>query len=133
MHCGVVQGIEEALTADFHLEITRGSNVRSKRSSTEAKLARQRDYHKKARLKADEDLKMFKGISNQYQRKLPKEVIVRVGLSNPSINSRQLRDMLSEDGIAAIGHSSVAKVRDAFAESLKGFVKEGCGTSGSWC
>jgi hypothetical protein len=121
MHCGVVQGIEKALTAEFHLDLTRVP--RSKRSSTEVKLIKQLGYHKKARLKADQDLKMFKGISDQYQRTLSKEVIVRVGLSNPSINSRQLRDMLSEDGIAAIGHSSVAKVRDAFAESLKGFVR----------
>ena len=74
--------------------------------------------------KADEDLKLFKGISNQYQRSLPKDVIVRVGLSNPLINSRQLRDMLSADGIAAICHSSVAEVRDAFAETLKCFVKQ---------
>jgi hypothetical protein len=122
MHCGVVQGLAKALNDDFELDV--GIKFRIKRTHTEANLARQLNYQKQKRWKADEALKMFKGISSQYQRTLPRDVIVRVGLSNPLINSRQLRDMLSADGIAAIGHSSVAKVRDAFAESLKCFVKQ---------
>ena len=45
MRCGVVQGLEKALTEDFELDVD--TQFRSKRASAEAQLARQLNYQNK--------------------------------------------------------------------------------------
>ena len=49
------------------------------------------------------------------------EVFVKVGLSNPFVNSRQLRELFkaSDGNRAILSHSYIIRARDAFVEMLK--------------
>ena len=92
------------------------------RSFREIKLMRQVRYHKKLRFVAESKFKVTKG--HHLGGIVAPEIFVRVGLSDPAINSRQLKRVLSTDCQAPISHVYAGKVRDSFAEMLKNLTKE---------
>ena len=95
---------------------------RPKRSAEIQKLHRQLAYQKRARQSVEQELKTVKG--DKCKGLLTSEVFVRVGLSEPSINGRQLSDVLSAGGLSMVSHTYVQKIRDTFSQLLKKFVFE---------
>ena len=99
-----------------------GECRRQKRTAEESKLVKTVRYQKSQKLKAVDEISRLK--AEKDKGCIRSEVFVRVGLSDPSLNSRQLRDILITSGIPCISHVYVGRVRDAFAELLKRFARQ---------
>lgn len=106
----------EAVQDDFQLDLP-VSHQRAKRTLREMHLMRQVRYHKRQKKAVDEQLRKTQG--QHIGGLIPIEVFVRVGLSDPSLNNRQLKRILSKDFAAPISHVYAGTVRDSFAEILK--------------
>ncbi len=114
--------MREAVQDEFNLDLPMRSRG-GKRTEAEMKLQKQVQYQRKCRKTAEASLQKLRG--DKVGGSVRREVFVRVGLSDPSLNGRQLRAVLSTDiGQACISHVYIGKVRDAFAELLKSMVRE---------
>jgi hypothetical protein len=109
-----------ALQHDFNLAGV--EPIRNKRSACEAKLARQLQYQKRTRSDVEEELQKLKGAKDRGM--LRSDVLVKVCLSDPCFNRREVQELLSCDCRAVISASSIDRVRDAFAEMLKMLVRQ---------
>jgi hypothetical protein len=116
-----IKELGEALQHDFDLDVPEQFR-RCKRSACEAKLYRQLQYHKNSRSASEAALQTLKGLKQGGL--LRPDVLVRVGLSDPSFNNRQLKEMLSSDCVSVISATTCGRVRDAFAEMLKTLVRQ---------
>lgn len=110
---------KECVEEEFELDIA-GDRRGKKRTARELSLMKQLRYYKSKARKFEEDQIALKRRGNE----ISKHVLVSVGLSDPSINARQLRGILAADDGCPISHTYIGKVRDAFAETLKGMAKE---------
>lgn len=115
-----VETLKRTVMDDFCIDWA--GQRRPKRTVEEARLQRQLAYHKKQRQQVEEELAKARGEKIGFH--VRPEIFVRVGLSDPSLNSRQLRGMLSLGGTPTISHVYAGKVRDAFAQLLKKFGQE---------
>ena len=99
----------------FDLDMSAGS--KAKRTNAESKLHRALAYQKKARRDVEEKLATLR--NEKVQGSLRPESIVRVALSSPNLNRRELAGVFSSVGLRAVSASSITKIRDAFVETLK--------------
>lgn len=111
----------EAVQEDFGLDMPM-QHRKVKRTLREMNLLRQVRYHKRLRMSLEKKLKVTKG--HHLGGMVAPEIFVKVGITDPAVNSRQLKKMLSTDCQAAISHVYAGKVRDSFAEILKDLTKE---------
>ena len=91
-----------------------------RKTQVERKLQNKLQYTRKVKGELQEKLKMMKG--DKTRGILGHHVMIKICLSNPFINGRQLRELFStefDDGRKVVSHTSVIKLRDAFAETLK--------------
>ena len=110
---------KECVEEEFELEIAGGRRGK-KRTARELSLMKQLRYYKLKVRRLENDQVALQRRGNE----ISKHILVKVGLSDPGVNSRQLKGMLAEDDVSAISHTYIGKVRDAFAETLKGMAKE---------
>ena len=118
----LIDRAREVVQDEFELDI---SCQRKRRSPQERSLQKANWYQKKLRLAAQEQLLRVRGLKSQGI--LGHHVMVRVCLSNPFLNGRQLREWLSldfDDGTQVISHTYVYRLRDAFVECLKNLCRK---------
>ena len=107
----------EALNIDFLGDLSR--RCLRRKTPVERKLQKQLVCAKRVKVRLEEKLKMVKG--DKSRGILGHHLIVKICLSNPFINGRQLLELYStefDDGTKVVSHTSVIKLRDAFAETL---------------
>lgn len=107
---------------EFILEIA-GDRRGKKRTARELTLMKQVRYFRNKALRFE---KMEKARKRRGQE-VSKQVLVKAGLADPSINPRQMQQVLAEDEGSNISHTYIGKVRDAFAETLKSLAKDRLG------
>jgi len=90
---------------------------RLKRSASEVALVKQVEYQKRARKQLSEELERLKG--SKVQGALRVDLMVRVGLSDPALNSRQVQEFFASDCESRISYNMVSRIRDAFCEIIK--------------
>ena len=114
-----IEDLRAALADEFDADRSDNLRGRRKRSEGEARLARQLQYQVKQRKLAEEELAAASGKSSGLLRV---ELVTKVGLSDPSLNTRQVRGVLRQQG-CPVSHAHIGKIRGAFAEVLKDAVR----------
>ena len=110
---------KDSVLDELPLEIDT-SRQGQKRTDRELNLMRQVRYFKNKLQKMEEEARK----SQRQKGLISNQVFLKVCLSQPSVNNRQLKELLAEDGVNAISHTYIGRVRDAFAEILKDHAKD---------
>ena len=112
---GALTGLRAALSEEFDVDLPETFRKRQRKPDAEARLQRQLAYQTKQRKVAEDKLAAASGKSSGL---LQVELFAKVGLSDPSLNTRQVRASMRQHG-CSVSHAYIGKIRFAFADLIK--------------
>lgn len=115
-----IEGLRAALSEEFDVDLPNKFRKRQRKSDAEARLQRQLTYQTKQRKLAEEKLAAASGKSSGL---LQVELFTKVGLSDPSLNTRQVRTTMRQHG-CSVSHAYIGRIRFAFADLIKDAFRE---------